>query len=191
MRSSSSSSEIARARSSFSDSSSKFLIMSDSSLGQDGQAKRPLNVKVEPPDFFERSIEQRAAARFERHNEGQGGVRITRFLQQCIDADSKLGEYRGDFGDDTRPISDDKTYVVRNHEIAAYRLWVLRKLSRIRWSGIGLPRNRVQVGHNRHGCRIAAGAESRKDNRAREFAICDHQVLVPLHVRDQRGKRNE
>src|SRR5690349_20958781 len=128
MRSSSSSSDIARASSSRSDNSSKFLISGLSLrplLGQDGQAQGPLDVKVEPPDFLECSIEQRAAARFEGHDEGQGRVWIARFLQKRVNTDSKPREYRGHFRHDAGTVSHDKAHVMRDHEIAAHRLRIL------------------------------------------------------------------
>ena len=54
-----------------------------------------------------------------------------------------------------------------------------------------MPRDHVEVGDDRDRRRIAARAEAREGDRSREFAAGDHQVLIPLHVRGQRGQRNK
>ena len=113
----------------------------EDSRKQDRQAKRPLDVEIQSADLLERAIEHGTAARFQRHDEGQSGMRIAGPLQQRVDADSELGEYRGHFGHDSRPVFDHETNVMWNHEIAAHGIRIFRKLARVRGSGIRLPRD--------------------------------------------------
>src|SRR5207237_10818976 len=91
-------------------------------LGEYRQAKRPLDVKIEAPDLFDRAIEQGTAARFQGHDEGQGGVRISRLLQQSVIADFKSGEYRGHFVYDAVPFFHLESHVLLNNKIADHGL---------------------------------------------------------------------
>ena len=110
------------------------------------QAEWWLDVEIEPCNFFERAVEDGAAAGFQRDDERQGGMRVSGLLQQGVNADAVARKHRRDLGDDAGAVANHQTQIVRHGTLAAHAAREPARAVRERPDrGAAGPRNRVQI----------------------------------------------
>ena len=132
---------------------------------------RAPHVKRQRVDLGERRIQHRHRARLERHHERQLGFVVAGKLQNRVDVDAVGRQKRSQRSNDTRTVGHREAHVVRGRKIDAHLDLPFELLRQVHFGAESRARNRHQIGDDRDGRRIAAGAKARIRRFAAELAV--------------------